>query len=197
MVTPRKGDFASVPLNAEGQKIGNSWDPSTDGSCLAYGAGGLMRIPTRVHVTWENERTLKVDTDSGQQTRRFVFGDSQPPAERSLQGYSTAEWEMAGGGRGGPPGAGRGGPAAAPRRGNLKVTTTMLSAAWLRKNGAPYSENATLTEYYDRFAAPNGDEWFAVTTIVSDPKYLNQDFVTSSHFRKEADASKWAPKACK
>ena len=197
MVTPPKGDFASVPLNPEGQKVGNAWDPSTDGSCLAYGAAGLMRIPTRVRITWENERTLKVETDAGMQTRRFLFGESQKPAERSLQGYSVAEWEIAGaGGRGGP-GAGRGGPPPAPRRGSLKVTTTMLSAGWLRKNGAPYSENASLTEYYDRFAAPNGEEWFAVTTIVSDPKYLNTDFVTSTHFKKEADGSKWSPKPCK
>jgi hypothetical protein len=204
MVTPPKGDFASVPLNAEGTKVGNSWDPATDGSCLAYGAAGLLRNPTRVHITWENPQTLKVETDAGVQTRRFVFGQSQPPAQRSLQGYSVAEWEFAGGGGrgggGGGGGGGRGGQGAAPagpRNGNLKVTTTMMSAAWLRKNGVPYSENAMLTEYYDRFASPNGDEWFAVTTIVSDPKYLNQDFVTSTHFKKEADGSKWAPKPCK
>jgi hypothetical protein len=189
MVTPPKGDFASVPLNPEGQKVGNSWDPATDGSCLAYGAAGLMRNPTRVRISWENDRTLKLETDAGVQTRRLIFGNAQPPAERSLQGHSVAEWEIAGAG-------GRGAPAG-PRRGNLKVTTTMMSAGWLRKNGVPYSENATMTEYYDRFAAPNGDEWFAVTTVVSDPKYLNTDFVTSTHFKKEADGSKWAPKACK
>jgi len=200
MVTPPKGDFASVPLNDEGQKLGNAWDPATDGSCLAYGAAGLMRNPTRVHITWENDRTLKLETDAGVQSRRFVFGAPQPPAQRSLQGYSAAEWELVGpGGRGGQGGGGggRGGAPAAPRRGNLKVTTTMMSAGWLRKNGVPYSENATLTEYYDRFPAPNGDEWFVVTTIVSDPKYLNQDFVTSTHFKKEADGAKWAPKPCK
>jgi hypothetical protein len=189
MVTPPKGDFASVPLNAEGQKVGNSWDPATDGSCLAYGAAGLMREPTRLHITWENPTTLKIETDAGVQTRRLIFGAAPPPAERSLQGYSVAEWEIAGAG-------GRGAPAG-PRRGNLKVTTTMMSGGWLRKNGVPYSENATLMEYFDRFAAPNGDEWFAVTTIVSDSKYLNQDFVTSTHFKKEADAAKWAPKPCK
>jgi len=190
MVTPPKGDFASVPLNAEGQKVGNSWDPATDGSCLAYGAAALMREPTRLHITWESDRVLKIETDAGVQTRRLMFGAAQPPAQRSLQGYSVAEWEVAGAG-------GRGGAPPGPRRGNLKVTTTMMSAGWLRKNGVPYSENATLTEYFDRFAAPNGDEWFAVTTIVSDPKYLNQDFVTSTHFKKEADGAKWAPKPCK
>jgi hypothetical protein len=47
MVTPPKGDVASVPINAEGRKIAESWDPKLDGSCLAYGAAGLMRMPTR------------------------------------------------------------------------------------------------------------------------------------------------------
>jgi len=204
MVTPAKGDTASVPLNPEGTKVANSWDPATDGSCLAYGAAGLMRIPTRLHITWENDQTLKIETDAGQQTRRLLFDKSQtPPAQRSLQGFSVAEWELAGGGRGGGGGGrgggGGGGGAAppAPRYGNLKVNTSMLSAAWLRKNGVPYSENTALLEYFDRFPAPNGDEWLVVTTIVSDPKYLTQDFVTSTHYKKEANASKWSPSACK
>jgi hypothetical protein len=189
MVTPPKGDVASVPLNPEGVKVANSWNPSTDGSCLAYGAAGLMRIPTRLHITWENEQTLTVDTDAGQQSRRFLFDRSQAaPAQRSLQGFSQAQWEIAGGGRGA---------AQAPRTGNLKVATSMLSAGWLRKNGVPYSENAALTEYFDRFPAPNGDEWLVVTTIVSDSKYLTQDFVTSTHFKREPTGTKWAPAPCK
>jgi len=200
MVTPAKGDVASVPLNPEGTKVANSWDPATDGSCLAYGAAGLMRIPTRLHITWENDQILKIETDAGQQTRRLLFDKSQQtPGQRSLQGFSMAEWEFAGGGGrgGGGGGGGRGGAAPGPRSGNLKVSTTMLSAGWLRKNGVPYSENTNLTEYFDRFPAPNGDEWLVVTTIVSDPKYLNQDFVTSTHFKKEASAAKWSPAPCK
>jgi hypothetical protein len=197
MVTPPKGDFASVPLNPAGQKVANAWDPATDGSCLAYGAAGLMRIPTRLHITWEGDSALKIETDAGQQTRRFVFDKNTPaPATKSAQGYSVAEWEIVGGGRGGRGGGAAGGPPA-PRFGNLKVTTTSLAAGWLRKNGVPYSENTTLTEYYDRFAAPNGDEWLVVNTIVSDPMYLTQDFVTSTHFKKEPNATKWAPAACK
>jgi hypothetical protein len=193
MVTPPKGDTASVPLNPEGTKVAGSWNPATDGSCLAYGAAGLMRMPTRLHITWDNDQTLKIETDAGQQTRRLSFDKSlAPPAQRSLQGFSLAEWELAGGGRGG-----RGGAPQAPRAGNLKVTTSMLSGGWLRKNGVPYSENTAMTEYFDRFAAPNGDEWLVVTTIVSDPKYLTQDFVTSTHFKKEANASKWSPAPCK
>ena len=148
-----------------------------------------MRNPTRLHITWENESTLKIETDAGVQTRRFNFDPAKKAAvgPPSLQGHSFAEWERPGGG-------GRGQQAPG---GNLKVTTSNLRAAWLRKNGVPYSASAALTEYYDRFAAPNGDEWLVVTTIVSDPTYLNQDFVTSTHFKKEPDGAKWSPSPCK
>ena len=78
----------------------------------------------------------------------------------------------------------------------MKLVTTQLSGGWLRRNGVPYSESTTVTEYYDRF--PVGNEvWLVVTTIVSDPKYLTQDFVTSSHFRREPDGSRWDPIPCK
>jgi hypothetical protein len=192
MVTPPKGDVASVPLNAEGRKVAESWDPATDGSCLAYGAAGLLRMPTRLRISWENASTLKIETDAGQQTRRLHFDPSGPPGPPSLQGHSVAAWERpATGGRGG----GRG--AAAPPGGSLRVVTTNLSGGWLRRNGVPYSRETVMTEYFDRFAAPNGDEWLVVTTIVSDPKYLTQDFVTSTHFRREPDGSKWRPRPCR
>ena len=190
LVTPPKGDYASVPLNDAGRKAADSWTTARDGSCEAYGAAGLMRNPTRLHITWENESTLKIDTDAGAQTRRFFFDPTRKAAvgPASLQGHSFAEWERPGGG-------GRG--AQAPAGGNMKVTTSNMRGGWLRKNGVPYSASAGLTEYYDRFAAPNGDEWLVVTTIVNDPTYLNQDFVTSTHFKKEADGAKWAPAPCK
>ena len=190
MVTPKKGDVASVPLNAEGRKVADSWDPATDGSCLAYGAAALMRMPTRLHITWENENTLKIDTDAGTQTRRFLFNTAtSPSAASSLQGFSRAEWERAG-----IRGAARGGAAGI---GNLKVVTANLSGGWLRKNGVPYSDQATLVEYFDRFAAAGNSEWLVITTAVTDPKYLTQEFVTSTHFRREPDGSKWDPTTCK
>ena len=71
-----------------------------------------------------------------------------------------------------------------------------MKAGYVRKNGVPYSENATLLEYFDRHREPNGDEWFTVTTILHDPKYYMQDFITSTHFKKEPDASKWRPTPC-
>lgn len=189
MVTPPKGDYASVPLNDEGRKVADTWTEAKDGQCQAYGAAALMRQPTRLRISWQDPQTLKIETDAGVQTRLLRFGNPPKPATRSLQGFTVAEWERPGGG-----GRGRG---ALPPGGNLKATTTMMTAGWLRKNGVPYSQDAEVTEYFDRFTAPNGDEWFSVTTIVRDPKYLNQDFVTSSHFKKEADGSKWSPSPCR
>jgi hypothetical protein len=198
MVTPLKGDYASMPINAEARKVADSWEPSKDGLCDAYGAAGLMRIPTRLNITWESATTVKVETDAGQQTRRLIFDATQKPGGApTLQGHSIAEWERPGGGAGRGGGGGGRGNAAAPRGGSLKVVTTNMRGGWLRRNGVPYSENAVLTEYFDRFAVPTGEEWLVVTSIVSDPKYLTADFVTSTHFRKEPDNSKFAPAPCR
>lgn len=196
MVTPPKGDTASVPLNRRGTQTAGQWDPATDGSCLAYGMAGVMRMPTRLHITWADDRTLKIDTDNGSQTRLLHFDAAAQPGPKSLQGFSHAEWErQAPSGRGAPGGGNVG--RINPRGGDLKVVTTDLSGGWLRRNGVPYSADATVTEYFDRFPVPDGGEWFVVTTVVHDPTYLQTDFITSSHFRREPDGSKWAPTSCK
>jgi hypothetical protein len=202
MITPDKGDFTSVPLNTEGVRVTNLWDPVKDvqsgNQCKSYGAPAIMRVPTRLHITWADDNTLKIETDAGEQTRLFHFNVTQPPTEApSLQGYSAAEWDgLPGGGMFRLPTVLAGGAAKPASEGYLKVTTTDLRAGYLRKNGVPYSANAKLVEYYDSFKEPNGDSWLVVTTIVTDPQYLSQPFITSSHFKKEPDASKWDPTPC-
>ncbi|MGH9147459.1 MAG: hypothetical protein ACRD1Q_12165, partial [Vicinamibacterales bacterium] len=191
MLTPPKGDYASVPLTVEGRKVADTWDPAKAASdgCKAYGAPAVMRMPGRLNITWENDTTLKIETDAGRQTRRLRFESGRKPDEAaSWQGHSVASWEVTGG-RGGR------GDAPAPRGGTLKVITTNLRAGYLRKNGVPYSENAVVTEYFDPHAA-YGTEWFTVTTIVDDPRYLAQTFVTSTHFKREPDGAKWSPAPC-
>jgi len=115
MVTPPKGDYASVPLNPEGRRVADTWDPAKDEAageqCRSYGAANIMRVPGRVHITWDNENTLKVEMDAGTQTRLFHFGASQAPAGApDWQGYSVAQWEGGPAGRGG--GQGQNGPGA-------------------------------------------------------------------------------------
>src|SRR5438477_8112484 len=181
MVTPNKGIFDTLPLNAEGRRVGNTWDPAKDEvageQCRAYGAANIMRMPTRLHITWENDTTLRVDTDAGTQTRQFHFGAApESTGEPAWQGYSAAVWQMAPGGGRGARGAGAPAPAASGAGGNLKVVTTNLRPGYLRRNGAPYSKNAVVTEYYDLNTLPNGDQWFTVTTKVEDPLYLSSPY---------------------
>jgi hypothetical protein len=194
MVTPPKGDYASVPLNEEGRRLADQWDTSQDGRCEAYGAAALLRMPTRLRIRWDGDSRLVLETDAGKQVRNLDFG-TPAPAARSLQGQSVAKWVTPPRNPGGPGLAGAGGGPSAGG-GYLEVKTANLSGGWLRRNGVPYSEDAVVTEYFARFAAPNGSEWLMVTTIVDDPRYLTQRFIVSNHFRKEAEGGRWNPRAC-
>jgi hypothetical protein len=189
MVTPKKGVYESLTLNAEGRKVGDSWDPARDEvageQCRSYGAANIMRVPGRLRISWPDPDTLQIETDAGTQTRLLRFDRSAPaPAEPAWQGHSVATWQY---------GPGRGGQT---RGGNLKVVTTNLRAGYVRKNGAPYSERATVTEYFDLNELPNGDRWFTVTTKVDDPVYFTKPYLTSSDFKKLSGAAGWSPSAC-
>jgi hypothetical protein len=209
MVTPIRGDFASIPLNNEGRKIGNAWDPDKDTAageqCKSYGAPAIMRVPGRLHISWADQNTLKIETDAGEQTRLFHFvpgADAvlnidpvHTTGQRTWQGYSVANWERPVRGSGAP-GFGLGATREGGRGKSLEVTTTNLRAGYLRKNGPPYSDNTVVKEYYDLHKEPNGDTWFTVTTIVTDPTYLTEPFVTSTDFKKIPDGQGWDPRSC-
>lgn len=232
MMTPPKGDYAQVPLNAAGRKIADQFDPGQYGGenyqvsgiidCRAYGPANVMRMPTRLRITWDSPNVLKIETDWGEQTRLFRFdadnlyrdiqqdllmgdvGTSNGPP--SMPGYSVAAWERpyqinAPVWQRGP--AGRGGGLGTERMderqpgGSLAVVTTNLAPGWLRRNGVPYSSRTRVIERYRTFQDPTGNQWFNVTTQVIDPEYLNRPFNTTADFRKEPDGSKWAPHPCK
>jgi hypothetical protein len=186
MVTPAQGDYQGVPLTPAARKIADSWDPAKESAsgdqCKSYGAPAILRVPGRLHITWQDDTTLKLETDAGQQTRLFHFGNwKSPGGPKTLQGDSVAEWE--GGGRG-------------VTDGSMKVTTTNLNGGFLRKNGVPYSENASVTEYYEVVTQPDGSPLLEVTISTTDPEYLRAPFVISSQFKKEPNEAKWKPSPC-
>jgi len=196
MMTAPEGDAGGVPLNPEGRKVAAAWDPGKDEAagelCKAYGAAGLLRLPLRLHITWESDSILKLESDAGQQIRRLSFGAPQG-REGDPQGLSAASWDRPGspmgfafmlGGGGGPGG------------GSLKVVTTKMKAGYIHKNGIPYSANAAITEYFDRFDVPGGDSLLVVSSEMTDPTYLAQPYWTSVHFKKQAGGAGWNPTPC-
>src|SRR5580704_16038018 len=72
-VTPQKGDIVYLPINATARRIALAWDPAKDeaegNQCKAYGAVGVMQRPGRLHITWDDDNTLRIETDAGGQTR--------------------------------------------------------------------------------------------------------------------------------
>ena len=202
-VDPQKGDIPYLPLNAAARRVANAWDPAKDEAeghaCRAYGAVGVMQRPGRLHISWENDTTLRVDTDAGTQTRILHFGPG--PGQRgelSWQGYSVAQWQFSGramldlGGIGFV--AGGGGDAS--RGGTLKVVTTNMLPGYLRKNGVPYSDNAVLTEFFNRLTGAENDVYLLVTAMLEDPMYLTQPFVRTYTFKRQSDGSGWDPTPC-
>jgi len=223
MATPPKGDYQSLPINQNARKAADAWDLAKDDAaglqCKAFGAGNIMRQPGRIHITWQDENTLKMEFDAGTQTKLVHFGltSSAATGPRSWQGYSVGEWARPGRNavadarvsesvqQGTVPGGGGGGLRGAPPRsaamfegGSLKVTTTNFRDGYLRTNGVPYSENASLVEHFDRLpATANGDVWLIVSQIIEDPANLTQPYYVSSQFKKEANGAKWNPTPCR
>ena len=236
MLTPAKGDFGSgvagtienpgvgfigagpnpaaqgnIPYNVTGAKAAMAWDAAKDeaegNACKAYGAGGIMRLPTHLRIGWQDENTLKIEADYGTQTRVFHFGPPQtqgrldygnatffparppkldPPAnvEPSAQGYSIASWNI------------MGGSGNFERGGSLKVVTSRLKPGYYWKNGMPYTGNATLTEYFRVMDLPDRSQWIRYTQIADDPEYLTQPWIVNYAFKKLPDGSKWNPTPC-
>jgi hypothetical protein len=179
--------------------VGTREGPSSGDVCKAYGAASVMRLPGRLHITWQDDSRLKIETDTGMQTCLINFADKAPEnLQPSRQGFTLAHWEGAFRGMGTPrPGFG------ATREGSqgraLEAVTTSLLPGYLRKNGFPLSGNAVVKEEFDLFTERSGQIWFVVTTIVEDPLYLQRtvrrqfEFQEAGRFRRmESTGLLWA-----
>jgi hypothetical protein len=192
MVVPPPGDYMGIAMTAEAKRVADAWDPAKDEAagdqCKYYGAAAIMTLPGRLHITWQDDITLRMEIDDGTQTRTIHFGKwSAPDNKPSWQGNSVASWE---------PRRGTGFSPTTPRSRYLKIRTTNMLPGYLRKNGFPYSANAILTEDYDLIQEETGETWLVVTTVVEDPIYLAQPLILTAHFKKQSDNSGWDPMPC-
>ncbi len=201
MITPARGDYAFVPLNDAGRREADRWDPARDAAdgtlCKAYAAPAIMRLPSRVEISWADDETLRLDIDTGMQTREFHFDPDTPRGPRSWQGHSSARWEISGD-------TSRrqgfyrltGSLGDVTRFGSLRVDTDNLRAGYLRRNGVPFSEDATMTEFYNLISEDDGTDYLVIQTFVADPQYLNQHFVRTMQFKREPNGDRRAPLDC-
>ena len=212
MVTPAKGDYQGVQLNAEGRKVADAWDPAKDEAageqCRSYGAPALMNVPGRLHITWQDDTTLKVDTDAGTQTRLLRFpstgsGQAAAPtpadAPRTWQGVSQARW-LSPRPRPcrcscGPPIVRRTRRRFARPADRCKSSQRICAPGTCGRTAFP-TANAVLTEHWDLYKRPNGEQWLTITTQIEDPQYLSNVRLVAPVFKKEPNGSKWDPTPC-
>ena len=162
-------------MTPEASKMADAWDPAKDEAageqCRSYGAPALMSVPGRLHITWQDDNTLKVETDAGMQTRLLHFGDYQAPAEHAADVAGRLGGAVADAARQRaadlPPGQTANEPPTHQRfaraADRCASSRHSLRPGYLRKNGVPYGENAVLTEHWDLYKRPNGEEWLTIT----------------------------------
>ncbi len=202
MVTPIKGDFASVPLNAEGQRVGNHVGP---GQRRSRGAG-LQELRSCRADARSRARPYHLGGRQHSEARgRFRHAD--PPISLHRQDAREPGGKLAGvlrcelGARAArvwksPTRFRFSQPEAAPKDGLWKWSRLICRRVICARTARLTAPPRRLEEYFDYHKEPNGDEWFTVTTIVNDPVYLSGPFITSSDFKKQRDAAGWDPSPC-
>ena len=165
---PEIGDYTAMPINDAARLRGDSWDAQqwemVEHECQPHPADYGPRGPGEMRI-WADVDSFTQGVIAWHTSLRFmlplrtIYMDGRPhPSENAphtWQGFSTGEWEAD----------------------MLKVTTTHLKEGWVRRNGLPRSDRATLIEYFIRHA-----ELFTLVTDVEDPVYLTEPFVRTSNW---------------
>ena len=166
-LNPDIGDWLGIPMNDAARRRAETWDPSSwtllEWQCRPHGGAYFKREPSALQITKEMDPVTRnvsaYYAEFLRQVRIPIYLDGRPHpspnAGHTWLGYSTGEWV-----------------------GDvLKITTTHLKESYLRRNGIPVSDKATLTEYWMR----NGD-YLTVAVIVHDPVYLTEPFIRTTDY---------------
>jgi hypothetical protein len=118
--------------------------------------------------------------------------------QNTRQGYSIASWKKVAQTEGLQVVVMTSTPVPVPGEGGaLAVVTTHMKDGYLQENGVPFSAEAVLTEYFNRIESPHVGALLVVTSIVDDPKYLGEPYVTTSYFAREDNDAGWDPSPCR
>jgi len=165
---PDIGDYLGLPINDAARMRGDTWDASLltlpEHQCKPhpadYGPRGPANLRIWKEVDTESQKLVAYHTHiSWQAPERTIYMDGRPHppeyAAHTWQGFSTGKWEGD----------------------MLTVTTTHLKIGWIRRNGIPRSDKATLTEHWTR----HGD-YLTITTVIEDPVFLTEPLVRSDNW---------------
>lgn len=166
---PDSGDYAGVPINAQARLRANTWNASLitmpERQCIPHPSPyqnrsvGFLRIwQLREDAT---QKILGFETQQGAfLSRRVIWTDGRdhPPESEphTFQGFSTGIWEGD----------------------TLVVTTTHLKPSFVRRNGIPMSDKATMVERFIRH-----DDTLLLITELIDPVYLTEPFIRTTNMR--------------
>jgi glyoxylase-like metal-dependent hydrolase (beta-lactamase superfamily II) len=164
---PEFGDYLGIPISEAARRRADTWDASIqtlpEWQCRPHSADYIWRGPSNLRISKEVDPVSREITAFHAEWLRsvdraiYLDGRPHPPADalHTWAGFSTARWDGD----------------------MLTVTVTHLKEGYLRRNGLPRSDKATLTEHWIR----NGD-LLTVMTIVNDPVYLTEPFVRTTDY---------------
>ncbi len=167
---PELVNFAGLPINAGAREFALSWDASRltvpEHQCQVHVASYIYRGPLQLRI-WEerdpqSQRVIAIRQyiQNYEQNRTiWMDGRPHPPegAAHTWMGFSTGKWE-----------------------GNiLTVYTTHMKEGWVRRNGLPVSDQATLVEHFIRHG-----NIFTHVSIVTDPNYLTEPLIKTQDFNQ-------------
>ena len=164
---PELGDYLGIPINDAARLRAAAWEASIqtlpEWQCRPHSADYIWRGPSNLKITKEvdpvSREIVAFHAEWLRSVDRPVYLDDRPHpspnAPHTWAGFSTAKWEGD----------------------MLTIVTTHLKEGYLRRNGLPRSDKATLTEHWIR----NGD-FLTVMTMITDPVYLTETFVRTTDY---------------
>jgi hypothetical protein len=165
---PELGDFLGLPITDGARQWALSWDPSRltlpEHQCQVHVSPYIYRGPLQLRI-WEERDpdtqqliSIKNYISTYEQTRTiWMDGRPHPPefAAHTWAGFSTGKFEGD----------------------MLTVTTTHIKQGWVRRNGLPESDKATLSEHFVRHG-----NILTHISIVTDPVYLTEPLIKTQNF---------------